>query len=726
MSGTAVFTSPLTFGPTGPGQASTGNSQCSALSAPVNVTAGILDDVNSVFSVAAVTSFQLETIIKTPDPGEVKGPPKPVKIETAVQVGQSNGVTKLPVASGQYVTVTVRFKPTATSPNNCTGTLQINGDTWDPISVSVPLSGSVGAVTVDVPAITVVQNQTSSVDITVSLTAGAPTIANLSLQPGNFSPTQIGNFPLPSVEYNISPTGMLTLSAPASRTISKGSAAKWKLAVNAGGLNPGVYSFSIGGSAYDGGLPLDEPLVITVEAPYFVIQSALGTVVDIVGASTKAGAGLDAYTQKKSDNENQLWTFVADPAGSGYYYIVSKLTGNVIDIEGAATKAGTRLDAHPRKVADDGFSASKNQLWYFVLDPSGTGDCFIASALDGNVIDIQGASATPGALLDADAVKLTGFTNQLWKVVGGVFPSMVQTVPAPSVLGNGNVNWNLGGQGAAVTGLSATVDFISDFVSTANGYSFQLNCYSTEPSSTEWQQFVIWCDPGDTQLYARIDTWASPSKSSELNRIDSPLYNLPSTTIPSGYSFIISIDYYQDPQQQYTDQYTAIVAGATWTVRNNKQETVGTTSISIVGQTLRTTSNPATMANLAPIAAFEFCIGGNYGSSRATLTSAAGNITYNSTAGLAVSTTEPTYTAFNDPGTGENANLLFGPMPWPWSLNMTNLNNRVMQLFELPRGAPKELLLKAKPGAHALPPPDALSLGAHAVLYRGKIAATKS
>jgi hypothetical protein len=55
---------------------------------------------------------------------------------------------------------------------------------------------------------------------------------------------------------------------------------------------------------------------------YFAIQSKLsGNVIDIQRASTKAGAGLDAFPQKSSGNDNQFWEFVPDPAGTGYYFI---------------------------------------------------------------------------------------------------------------------------------------------------------------------------------------------------------------------------------------------------------------------------------------------------------------------------------------------------------------------------------------------------------------------
>jgi hypothetical protein len=108
-------------------------------------------------------------------------------------------------------------------------------------------------------------------------------------------------------------------------------------------------------------------------------------------------------------------------------------------------------------------------------------------------------------------------------------------VPPPTGL-TGNVNYFLDAGGNAITGLSATIEFSVDFVSSSNGYSFQLNGYPTEGPAitTEWQQFVIYASPGSTQLWARIDTWNGTALSDELNRIDVALATLPSATIPPG------------------------------------------------------------------------------------------------------------------------------------------------------------------------------------------------
>ena len=83
-----------------------------------------------------------------------------------------------------------------------------------------------------------------------------------------------------------------------------------------------------------------------MSAYYFIKSKLDGNVIDIQKASTKSGALLDAYPQKTTGTDNQLWEFVPDPAGSGYYFIKSKLNGKVIDIQGASFNSKAPLDAY--------------------------------------------------------------------------------------------------------------------------------------------------------------------------------------------------------------------------------------------------------------------------------------------------------------------------------------------------------------------------------------------
>jgi hypothetical protein len=178
---------------------------------------------------------------------------------------------------------------------------------------------------------------------------------------------------------------------------------------------------------------------------FCAIKSKLnGDVIDIRGASKQAGALLDNWPAKSTGNDNQLWEFVPDPSGSGYFFIQSKLNGNVIDILGADMNADTLLDAFPRKT-----TGQDNQLWGFFPDPASSGYFFIKSALNGDVIDVRGANKTDGALLDAYPQKSTGTENQLWMPVGGTFPPPPKQIPS-------TLSWSNLGTGSNTTSSGST------------------------------------------------------------------------------------------------------------------------------------------------------------------------------------------------------------------------------------------------------------------------------
>ena len=101
------------------------------------------------------------------------------------------------------------------------------------------------------------------------------------------------------------------------------------------------------------------------------------------------------------------------------------------------------------------------------------------------------------------------------------------------------------------------------------------------------------------------------------------------------------------------------------------------------------------MHDLSPVTSFQVNLVGDYNSNVASLTQGAGTITY-SAASLAESGI--TVTQQGPPGpfsvfraatdTGENANVQYGPLPWPWSPAMTNVGTKFVQLFKvLPTGS---------------------------------------
>jgi hypothetical protein len=283
-----------------------------------------------------------------------------------------------------------------------------------------------------------------------------------------------------------------------------------------------------------------------------------------------------------------------------------------------------------------------------------------------------------------------------WESLGGTFLVPLVQVPPPKAGLVGRSNYFLDAGGAPLTGVVVTVKFTEDFVSTNNGFSFQLNCYSAEGPgiTTEWQQFVIYTLGGLDGLTARIDTWSGRASSKELNRIDASLFaDTMDGTIKAGCSLVYILTYVPG---------SSIVSGANYMVLDQTGAIAGTASISIVGQSLRTTGQPATAANLAPIVALQFNIGGDWNSNTATLSGGVGTISYSAWTPLIVAGGEPSYTDFDD-GTGETANVTYGTLPGATPSSM------VVQSFQASAGASAAPLSEGR--GRGLPPADDLSRG---------------
>lgn len=399
-------------------------------------------------------------------------------------------------------------------------------------------------------------------------------------------------------------------------------------------------------------------VTFTITGAYFFIKSKLnGDVIDILGASTTAGAGLDAYPQKSSGTGNQLWEFVLDPAGSGFYFIRSNLNGNVIDIKGGSTQPGTLLDAWPQNT-----TGTDNQLWEFVSDPAGSGYCVIRSKLNGNVIDIQGASTNPGTPLDAYPWKLTGYDNQLWTVVGGSFPSVVGTVAQRSGGDSGYYNYiQANGSGCAtLTGVKVTVTFTQELVwqssnqPTVPGFSIQLNAETSSNQPLDWLQFIV--HMGDDQgLWPWINIWkpAAAGESGDptalwIQSVANPLVNLPQPArIPAGYSIIIALE--NDSQNRVT--------GASWQALDNTGKSIGSVSYA-----LSTASGGGVPpADLCPIASFQVIFGGAMDGAYATFSSGSGVVQMQANQAMNVDASWPSCIGFTG-GTAESSNMGYGPL----------------------------------------------------------------
>ncbi len=264
--------------------------------------------------------------------------------------------------------------------------------------------------------------------------------------------------------------------------------------------------------------------------------------------------------------------------------------------------------------------------------------------------------------------------------------------PPPSTGLVSNHNYFLEDGGKNLTGVAATLTVDAE-LNSSNGWSIQLNAYSPKGFSTTEQQYVIYAGPNSSQLYARIDNWLDPSH--ELVRLDVELVKLSSTKIPFGYTLKMALN----------SDASGNITGAVYTVADNNGKVLGQKTINIVGQTLASTGKPAISANLAPIVAFQYNIGGCYGGATATFTEGLGTVTYDASTPLTVTSSYPSYVDI-DYYTVENGNLIFQQMSSRVDDEMTQYFNTTPapSATEVQEMRLREQHLNLK--GRALPPPE--------------------
>lgn len=149
---------------------------------------------------------------------------------------------------------------------------------------------------------------------------------------------------------------------------------------------------------------------------YFIVSKLNGYVLDVEGANPAAGAPLIAYPQKSSGTDNQLWLRVPTGPGSGssgqsQYYLKSKLNGYVATISGANPAPATPIINSPKLSP-----AANNQIWQFI-DSDIDGYFFIVSQFNNNVLDIYGNNTAAGTQVISYPQKPGNSPNQLWTFV---------------------------------------------------------------------------------------------------------------------------------------------------------------------------------------------------------------------------------------------------------------------------------------------------------------------
>ncbi len=187
---------------------------------------------------------------------------------------------------------------------------------------------------------------------------------------------------------------------------------------------------------------------------------------------------------------------------------------------------------------------------------------------------------------------------------------------------------------------------------------------SGAPSTTpNWQQYVVFTEPGDKVLYGIIDNW----KGTVPARTDAQIINdeteittlTTANEIPAGATINIT------PTFSSTNVITGITYSYTPPGGKTVSKSVTLTSLDVYG-----TSKKITSAYESPISALTLNIVGDYNGNDGVFTSGSGTIVYTANQPLTVLTTEPSYTAFQD-GTGETANTVYGKLPVSDSTTIT-------------------------------------------------------
>jgi Ricin-type beta-trefoil lectin domain-like len=408
---------------------------------------------------------------------------------------------------------------------------------------------------------------------------------------------------------------------------------------------------------------------------YCAIKSKLtGYVISIERDSSVAGTPLDVFDQQGAYTDNQLWEFVPHAPNPGQFFIKSKLNGDVITVTGNWL-AGAGLAAFPQE--SESVPQLDNQLWQFVLDPAGSGYYFIQNYAYGNVVDISGNSRQSGAGLDSAVLKLTDNANQLWEAKGGSFPPPVAMASPPTNMGGSQQYVLWGGtdpeKAIPIEDFVVYIHFSEALVvspqsgvtpknPTPQPIGFQLNGVSPLPDAqtgdrykiNNWQQYIPTMLPGTNQLWSHVENYVASGWKGAVfdNTIPANgIVTLPNDlTIPQGWTIQLALQYLGGG-----------VSGMSNLVWDEAGVTQGEQTYTLINQPM-SNGNTIQEDDLAPILALQLVIVGYANGADPVLTSGAGTITCTSSTPMTVRTSWPPNGSGNG-DTGENSNSTYGLMP---------------------------------------------------------------
>jgi hypothetical protein len=187
---------------------------------------------------------------------------------------------------------------------------------------------------------------------------------------------------------------------------------------------------------------------------------------------------------------------------------------------------------------------------------------------------------------------------------------------------------------------------------------------SGAPKTTpNWQQYVVFSQPGDKTLYGIIDNWSGTVPAGTYAQIindESTITTLSKANqIPAGATINIVP----------TFSSTNVITGITYIYTPPGGQAVSS-SVTLTSLDVYDSNKKITAAYESPISALTLNIVGDYNGNDGVFSSGSGTIVYTANQNLTVLTTEPSYTAFQD-GTGETANTVYGELPTSNSQKIT-------------------------------------------------------
>jgi endo-1,4-beta-xylanase len=172
------------------------------------------------------------------------------------------------------------------------------------------------------------------------------------------------------------------------------------LLFDAGGNKKASYTSAL--NALNAGTATPPPGPVDTSAWYVLVNRNSGEVLDVFGASTADGTRIEQWT--RNNGTNQQWQFV--DAGGGFFRLRSRNSGKVLDVANFST-----ADSAPVVQWTD--LNGTNQQWQLANSPNGF--IRLLNRNSGKALEVQGAATTAGANVVQSSD--SGGTNQQWQLV---------------------------------------------------------------------------------------------------------------------------------------------------------------------------------------------------------------------------------------------------------------------------------------------------------------------